>query len=327
MPRNILPIYQEDVKRAFLEVVVSKTNRSILLGCFRSSCPFENSAGKDICAFTDEELRAVMTKIFNTKNRERSRVAVINLLSQYFDWCIHHGVPGATEHDMSTLRSSDILPDEMMIFNPGHLQQFLDKMFDQESDQTIDNLYRCYYWMAYAGLPVEDTIRLKPENFDLENLDVEINGDAGILYRQGLPCIRNCIFLRQFRYRHPLYASDTEVFKDRIQGDYIFRGTKGSFDDPAAALAGFRISVARHCAQSGISLSYKRVLYSGIFYRAYEYEVEYGMPPLFTQIIGDHPIGKRIVSTEKASAKRKLDIYANSMKNDYEIWKEKRKQR
>ena len=327
MSRNILPIYQEDTKHAFLDGIADKTNRNILLSCFRSSFPFENSSGKDLSAFTEEELRPVMTKIFNTKIRRKSRVTVVSLLSQYFDWCVHHGVSGAIEHDMSVFRSGDILSDEMMIFSPGHLQQFLDKIFDPESDQTIDNLYRCYYWMAYAGLSVEDTIRLKPENFDLENLEVEINGDAGVLYRQGLACIRNCISLLQFRYRHPLYASNTEVFKDRIPGDYIFRGIKGNFDDPTAALAGFRIAIARHNTQSGISLNYKRVLYSGIFYRAYEYEVEYGKPPLFTQIVGDHPIGKRIVSTEKSSAKRKLNVYASNMQNDYEIWKAKRKQR
>lgn len=47
---------------------------------------------------------------------------------------------------------------------------YLDKAFVNESQETIDNIYRCYYWMGYGGISEEDTLFIKNSDVDLSKM-------------------------------------------------------------------------------------------------------------------------------------------------------------
>ena len=328
MNRKTNAIYNMNTKTAFTETIPEKQLRDIAMACFRDTAPLETAAGRDICTFSGAEEDAVWKAVMGTMLRSRSRELAAKVMSKYYKWCVETDVPGAVEHEPVKQEVIDAVNADLLIFSPAHLQSILDKIFDPEADGTVDNTYRCFYWMAYAGLSTESIMMLKPEHFDLKSFLVSVNGEHGILYRQAILCIENCISIPQFLYEHPLYAN--QVMKDRIPGDYVLRGIRGTYDDPARYYKSLSITLSRRVNASGTNLSYHSCYYGGLFYRIHEQELCYGTRPDLKSIAVDTPAGKRIADTAaeyRTSVHERLYQISSKIEKDYQLWKKALNQR
>lgn len=321
MPRSINLMYNEDLKHEFIRQTAKNTD--LYRATFRASAPFEQAAGKDLCMMTAEEAAPIADALCRSKLRGDPRIRTLRAISDYYNWCFSNGVEGALPNpDLDRGALSDAVGKEFIIRSPAHLQRCMDAVFDPESEETIDNVYRCYLWAVYGGLEHDNAVVLKAENIDLHSLSAESLGQGCVLYPEALPSFRNCMQLRSFRYKHPHYSN--VILKERIDSDYILRGTRGNAENVGKSL---RSDMNRRINKSGgasVKLNNTTVWFSGLYYRMYCDELAYGERPNMITFVLSTPQGKRATENNpqiKTDLKQIIYDMAFQLGKDYDNWK------
>lgn len=304
-------MYNEELKRRFIQQYTTKEGTILMCeSLFKEIEPHEQAWGMDICNRTQEEVAAVFNKTSGI--REKYRLIKLNALRDYISWCVENDVPGANEcSGMLVPDNTDVLKNKTFR-NPLHLQKFLDVVFDDEEKNTVDNTYRCYFWLAYGGALEDDIFYVRESDVDFENMVVKCGGTEIPIYRESIKAFRKSVELRQFVYDHGIYVTTRE----RCPGDMLVRGLSDVKKTSIRKSISRRIKNALESGEIPMSISYKGVWLSGIFYRAYEAEVA-GMPQDFRDFIEYLSIvsGKEF---DGATIRRLRFDYLN----DYNRWKE-----
>lgn len=320
MPRHAGLMYNEDLKHRFISDTAS--DRDLMLAFFRATSTFERELGRDLCTMNAEELKPALRAACGNKVRKESRDRVFRAAVAYFKWCLDHDVEGAVcMPDIDRQEITDI-SDNFIIRSPAHMQLCLDEVFDPESEETVDNVYRCYLWMLYGGLDNEHAIMLKAENIHFDRLRAEIDGEAAVIYPEAIPCVKNCVNLKQFQYKHPLYSNP--VRRDRTPGEFILRGIRATYNTESRNLREDVARCIRKRGGSNVRLSTKSVWFSGLYYRIFQQELAYGAPPNMIRYAALTPAGKKAAATnagKKSSLRQVMYEIASSLKEDYERWK------
>ncbi len=311
-------MYNEEHKRRF----ISSYTKSIHTGnvantIFEAVSPYEETYEKDLCTFTVDQLQPVVDNVFGL--RTGSKWMGITILRKYVRWCIANNFPGACDSIMHV----DLLGlgkvKTQMVSSPLHLQRCLDEVFDPESDETIDNIYRCFFWMGYSGMREEDTIAVDGSCIDMENLTIHYGGETFPIYRESIPAFRNAVALRQFRYKHPNYSKD--VLRDRIGGTFIMRSIKSDTKIMTLrATLSRRMTKAQQEGKTDRQLSFYRIWLSGVFYRMYERE-RAGIPVDFSAVAIQEMEGKTYNLSGRSTLRQKQNRKAREYLADYERWK------
>ena len=313
-------MYNEELKEKFISwYTKSEYTKKACVAVFKACEKYELHWGADLCTRSTEDLQKMSEQIVGL--REEGRKIRITMLRAYSKWCVEHGIEGAIDGmngvdvtGVGKLRTQSVR-------NPLHLQRYLDTVFDKESDRTMDNVYRCFHWLAYAGMKEEDIVRAKTSDVDLQNMVILLENTEYPIYREALPCFHVCVEQEQFRYIHdnPSY----ECMRDRYKSDRLLRCIKA---DPSITEIKSKISKRTKTAfdegKTDMRLSYYRIWISGIFYRKYEQEMA-GIPADFTDIAWADmqgktyklDIGRNTVSAKMRQLRKQYDI-------DYANWKQ-----
>lgn len=188
---------------------------------------------------------------------------------------------------------------KQMVTSPLHLQRYLNEVFDPEGDETIDNLYRCYYWMAFSGIREEDTLSITASDVDFMDMSIRYGENCVPLYRESLPAFHNAVELPGFLYKHPNYAK--EIRRDRVPGDTIMRGVRATTKTMSIrSMLSHRSAAALQDGKTKQQLSFYRVWMSGLFYRMYERE-RAGIPVDFSDAAVDFMSGGHMLSKAGSS--------------------------
>ena len=314
-------MYNTELKTRFAkEFTESESLRKACLHLFNYFEKYENEWQADLCTKDAETLRPIINSIIGM--RVISSRTRLNILRNYGKWCMHNKVPGSCNGVL------DVIPDNIdkvrsqMIRNPKHLQKCLDEIFAPESANTVDNTYRCFYWLAYAGMKEEDILKVKGCDVRFDIMSVVYNGNAYPLYRESLEAFQKCVSMNQFVYMHPNYSRDKVVYRDRAEGDELVRGIRAM---PKVNAMRTELSKksrkAREENQTEMCLSYFRVWLSGIFYRLYESELA-GDEPDFKGLVDFLANGKEYkVSSGRNTQESKRRRLASEYAADYRRWK------
>lgn len=314
-------MYNEEQKTKFVrEYTHSLSMAKLCESIFNKIESFEQEWGADICTRTSTELQPVIDKIVGF--RARSKWSVLIMLKDYVKWCIGNGVTDACDGMLQIKTVGVENVKTQMVSIPKHLQKYLDEICDAEDKQTTDNIYRCFYWLAYSGMKEEDILKVKCSDVDFTNMVVHYNGEEFIIYREAIPAFQNCSKLDSFVYNHPLYSADKVVIKPRAEGDTLVRGIRS-----VSTIKVMRMTLSRkskECFDSGrtkLKLSYYRVWLSGLFYRMYEFEKS-GLPVDFTDAAIKYMEGRdyKFEKGCKNESIKKREI-AKDYLEDYQRWK------
>jgi len=323
-------MYNEEMKRQFIKSYTKSlhTAESARL-IFDALEPYEKGWGADFCTRSSSELQPVLDNILGI--RMRSKWSDIIMLREYSKWCMLAEHPGACDGIMGVNTVGLDKIRKQMVASPLHLQRYFDEVFDAESEETLDNIYRCFLWMAYGGLVEEDTLNVKASNVNLSELNIVLNDIEYPLYREAIPAFKNAISLTSFIHRHPKYIKP--VRKDRAQGETIMRGIRFN-----ANILTIRAQISKRLVgatkdvidkQTGEilrqkrteqSLSYYRIWLSGIFYRMYEIE-RAGFPVDFSEVVLKEMEGKTYSLNDPSSLVRKRNLKMRDYTEDYQRWK------
>lgn len=315
-------MYNAGQKERFIKEYSTKISvRANARNLFDLFEPYEEGWGADLCTRDLAELQPVFDGLSGV--RESSRLAPRTILRKYAEWCLKNEVPGATDAALRLDSSALGNLKNQTLKNPRHLQAFLDLLCDPESEQTSDNNFRTYYWLAYAGMPDEEIPKVTAREVDFERMLIIHDGKEYPIYREALPALRNCATLRSYRYKNPNYNADTVVWRDRVPGDVLIRGVRSV---PTVVLMRVelskRIKRAQEDGKPVQKLSYYRIWISGVFYRMLEEELA-GMPADFRGIVDDR-LGDFQYSlrpggnTQEYKRRAASDAYLA----DYERWKQ-----
>lgn len=263
-------MYNEELKTRFIRDYTGSLNTAnVATTIFNAFEKYEQEWNADLCTKSAEELQPAVDEVVGL--RTKSKWMTLIILKEYVKWCMAMQVPGACD-GMTKIEAVGLgKVRHQMVSGPLHLQKYLDSIFDPEEEETIDNLYRCYFWMAFGGIDEEDTILIKTEDVDLENMEIRYKSVSVPIYRDALPAFRNAITLNSFLYKHPKYSK--LIRRDRVPGDTIMRGIKATTKTftMRTTLSKRNIKAIEE-EKTDLQLSFYRVRMSGLFYRTYEIE-------------------------------------------------------
>lgn len=312
-------MYNENLKTKFVQGYTNSINTAnVCQTIFNAFEKYELQWGADLCTRSAEELFPVIEQLVGF--RAKSHWMRIIILKDYVRWCMATGVSGACDGMLHVRVIGLDKVRQQTLASPAHLEAYLNAICEPTEECTADNIFRCYYWLAYAGLKEEDIMSVTGKNIDFKNMVIKCNGTEFPIYREAVPALKNCIELTQFVYKHPNYSTD--IWRDRAPGKTLMRGIGSQ-----SSIKAFRVALSRRSkrereeGRTDIKLSFYRAWISGVFHRAYEKE-QIGIEPDFYGIVciekGDKVYKLDSGRNTQEAKKRQL---ASDYQEDYQRWK------
>lgn len=311
-------MFNEEQKTRFIRTYTkSLYTANIAVGIFNKFEKYEQMWQADLCTKQASDLQPIIDEVIGA--RLKSRWQILSILKEYTKWCMVMKIPGACDGMLHIEAPGIEKVRRQMVSSPLHLQIYLDQIFDPESMETIDNIYRCYYWMAYGGVQEEDTISVTRSDVDLSQMIIRYRDTSVPIYRESLPALQNAMQLGSFLYNHPSYTHP--IRRDRVPGDTLIRGVKS----PARIMSirselSHRSSNAIKEQKTESQLSFNRVWLSGLFYRMYERE-RAGVPVDFSDAAVNFMSGKTYALNGREKIEHKQNRIEREYMEDYQRWK------
>ena len=314
-------MYNEELKTRFIQEYTKSISRAeACVQAFNAIEPFEVQWDADFCTKSAAELEPVVEQLVGF--RVRSRWLRIIIFQKYVKWCLAHKVKDACDGMLQVECAGLDKVRTQMVSNPTMLQAYLDVVCDPESEKTTDNIYRCFYWMAYSGMDEHDIMNVKCSDVDFDNMVIRYGGEEYEIHREAIPAFRNAATLTEFVYKHPNYPPDKKVIRNRALGNTLIRGIRST-----TSLAALRVELSRRSKkfiEDGLTnkqLSYYRVYLSGLFYNMKKRE-EAGIPVDFTGVASRFMEGKTYkLDAGRNTPEAKKRAVVNDYLQDYERWK------
>lgn len=307
-------MYNADLKNQFIQSYTKSEKTSKLCETlFNSMEPYEITWDSDLCTVDTQTLINAISKISGV--RKRTQTSVLGIFKAYVKWCIDNNIDGACDGLLQVRDIGEEVLRSKMVWSPRDLQSYLDSIFEHESELTVDNTYRCFYWLAYGGMSEDDILLVKTTDVDLINRRVIWRGDVYPIYEEALQCFRNCALLNEFVLKRNYITS-----VPRIDGRILIRGTKGELSTKSLRTILSRKISAGFSNTTDIRLTYYRAWLSGLFYRLSILEksdFQLTNDVLLNVIQKNASLAEKIGSPTDTKTLK----FLSEIKRDYENWK------
>lgn len=314
-------IYNQQLKQEFTKQYSDKPNvHRVCDSVFMSFCEAEETMGKDLCTMSEEEIAPLAAKLLGMA--VSSRWFRARILKDYVKWCIENGVEGSRSDALNIKYDDATIMKYQTVKSPIQLKKYLDTIYDSDNDDqsipSVEIMYKCHFWLAYAGMAERDIPLVKTDDVDLINMVVHYDGNEYPIYREALDIFRACSTLLELSHDHGIYTN----VRGRGDGNNLTRGMNESLS-AGVAKTNFckKIKVKMNQGDTDIKLSYRRIWLSGVFYRVYQNE-DIGIQPDFSNIDDMKNRDQRNfgVRTQELKIIRTRQI-ASEYLNDYHRWK------
>lgn len=300
--------YNESRKERFINEVNATASAKTL---FSASSKFESEAGVDLGGIPPAQVQRFLNEELGS--RQSSLQSMLSWYRSYQNWCANRGLE-SPQNTSEIIVDSSIAKRKTMVESPFHLEEVLNRAFSPVGDNEVDVLYRCYLWMAYAGLEDDDACEVLSKNVDLDEMCIVYEDKEYPLYRHSYQAMWNAKFLGWMKYVNVNYNNSHSIL-DRKQSEYLLRSVKTEKPTPKTLAARIR----RVFREKGIELTYGSVKLSGEFYRLLRDE-RIGIAVNFDRMIAD-AAQKRGVDL---SSQKGITLRRNMMRTlpeDYKAWK------
>lgn len=308
-------MYNEELKEKYIEErTTTNKQREACRSLFNLCSGFEDQWNADLCTKTSDELSRMVEHLVGL--RYHSIIPRLVTLKDYVRWCIANGVNGACDGMLMVEPNKEGRIREVMVSGPDHLQKCFDGIFDKEDLKTVDSIYRCYYWLAFAGMKESDAVLVKKIDVDIDNMVVNFNGVQYPIYRESIQAFRNAIECKGFEYHHPNYSKT--VLRHRVDKTYLLSGVR-SLPTPTT----LRVEISKRAGSKNghFAPSFHRIWLSGFYFRAFLAE-KCGQKTSFIQAAENFMEGK---TYKQDPSRNTLEIrkrrIAKNYQLDYERWK------
>ena len=246
-------------KKAFMARYNESTQR-VLTSTFELLTPVEEEAGRDICTFTQEEVRIALMQIATTTSMNTTQHKFV-AVNQYLTWCVSQGY--CEENELASTHITDInLDDAMrttMLRSPSDLAHVFDDIFYPLDKMTVDNMTRLYFWMVWAGVSTGDALCVQHNAVDLLDMSFLYNGKRYVFPKQAHETVNAAMhmqFITIFNRDIPR-RTDFSDFSTAVKSS------------GAANVLAHHQRLARKLAEYDRTPTARSIKHSGIYYRMY----------------------------------------------------------
>ena len=307
-------MYNADLKNRFLDNYSASTMLAVRR-LFDRFEPYELRWNADLCTRTESELQEPLDQ-FLEKCSAKSRAVQLSRLRAYARWCMENRVPGACDGLLTVKPKIFQSAKKTKVSGPAHLQACLDKLYDPEEEDSVDLIYRGYFWLAFSGLPEEYVLEITSSALDFRHMTILYDGKRYPLYRESLLTFHKLAELKTMRDIHSNYTTENIPVFDRVPGDQLLRGVRslGTLNSIRSRISGTTSDYYKKDS-SFPQIGYARVWKSGFFYRLYEQERS-GYP------INFKVASKQLFADRKpANTDELYEGYPGQLQEDYLNWK------
>lgn len=315
-------MYNDELKKDFIDSVInSKSRKDVALMCFAATQRYEENLDADLCTFSKDELREVLSQIIGV--RSSGEVTRLSVLRLYAQWCKEKQYPGASDALLNVTPDTSERFASQYVKDPDDLRLILNTVFGSDDDRSIDCVYKGFFWLAFIGVPEEYSVKITIDDVDLTNHVVVFNDGDVIreyrIYKEALPVMRNLVMLDAFEVVHPLYATNIK-HKPRFCSNQLLRGLNSNKTIRDLRRISFdKMNASGSFIVKSRSITYSRVLMSGEFYRMWC--IERSTKGCNAADVSFKEYIRRLPGNEEISQKL-LSHKDRFMRKDYEKWKQ-----
>lgn len=316
-------MYNETTKQEFIrQYSESEAVRTRCKKIFNRLAEFEESCGVDVSEFSDDQIKRVLSE--KAGLRHSSINVTVRILNDYLSWMQHNGHnPKNSKIAFDDNESIVQKYRNKMAFGVEHLVRYFDAVFGNIADESVYITYRCFLWLAFVGLDVQDAMNVRTYDVDTVGMFVRVGGRTIPLYEESIQDFVAAKVLKSFRVINPL-APDKLIMMPRDDGDRLLRRVKrASGVNVNNAQRTISVEIPR-CTKKAVEnglvtarLNFSNVRLSGIFFRMYTREMS-GFPVNFLPIV-EMDLGAEEMSSRNISSKRARLI--KGYESDYAVWK------
>lgn len=319
-------LYNREIKEAFINEQKNEKLKKYTCRIFEATHRFEELSGKDLYSMTESTAKECLydTLGYNLDILYFS----LNMIKEYYIWAEEKGYTPIKCFELKNYVIDTRKSFTSLYFkNPKHLQSVMDEIFYAESENSLDVVFRSYFWLLYSGLEDKEAKDLKVSDINFNNLTITYNGRTYDIYKEAIPALKKACELEQFRsFRFPTRGWE---IRTRSPGCNVIRGvhkseyTATNLDEAMRN----RFDIAKKNGVEVYNIEPRCVYKSGIFYRVHEIEKpQEDVRKLFNDVI--------LKTTEKHELKIKgfrniegkrayVSMIRCALVRDYNLWKEK----
>lgn len=262
-------MYNSELKAQFIRDYIGDNYNAqkVCVSIFNFTEINENAWGADICTRSVGELQPIFNYLNGVRASSFRRTIILH---QYLKWCAANGIPGATkEYEKVKLPEVETMR-ERSVSSPSQVQYYLNALFDPENDMTVDNIYRCYYWLAFIGIDKEDAPKITVDNVDIGERKIYYDNNEYTIYKEALPAISICV--KQNSFVKKGYGDD--ILLPRVPGKQLLRGVRAEFSNESfSVILSNRSGKSFKAGKTKKKMTYDRFWLSGLFCRTYSQEI------------------------------------------------------
>lgn len=311
-------MYNREQKEAFIrQYAKNRISETTVKSFFKRSAPFEEKLKKDLGLFTSSDLQ----ELFNSFDDITRNTVMLyrTCYRSYIRWGTDCGKDWTDQlGSVSVVFQS---PATKFVGSPEHLEAELNRRFLPESDMSVDNIYRAYYWLAYAGVRESDAISLTGAHIHSREGEIVYNNRTYPIYDQAAECLANCATMTSFKVHIVRKGAPYIRTLNRTDGDQLLRSTRNL----CGSRQWYNQMINYHPIPNEsefITLQYLYIWKSGIFYRMYERELA-GIPVDFSDSARLYIEGREYnLNSLHGRIRYRIQRVDKQMREEYMIWKE-----
>lgn len=306
-------MYNEERKEAFIKSYTSSPRSAYYVrAIFKKFGTYEDNIWhEDVCLQPTEVIEPIINSKTGTRMESAERALIV--LKDYVKWCGRNSIK--TSNGVFNVRVDVVeAVKNQMVSSPLQLRNKLDELFEDIENETIACLYKAYLWMAYAGLSDVEALEVTVDEIDLSELVIRHNNKIYQLYKESKRTFENACTLKEFKYSHDSYSND--IFKTRVPGNKVMRGFKSG----GMKLSTLRSVITHKSVDKGMKISYKKIYYSGVFFRAYEKE-RAGIEVTFKDYVAEQIAENNYSTSRNRTINKIANQLMRSLEVDYDRWK------
>ena len=319
-------LYNEEIKREFISSLgLGETIEKQLENIFSRIGEFECSLDRDLCQIDNKkELLPVLLTV--SGNRSWNASQRLKYLKRYVKWCAENNKFTTVCDIISDITAEEIGVEYIrnhMAANPADFRGYLDSFLRSDDMKTIDIVYKCVLWLAYAGIPEESIVDIQQADVDFDVFD-----DIFLVSHEDrqypVPSIAHktfdyCVNLESFKFTNPRFP-DSEVDRKRNEGTELLRGIVSK--SPNRSYKVLTQNISNRVSGSGIQrrISYRSAMWSGFFFRLNQMENITGEIDFKFEAL--RFMGKRGYKLDKSRATMTTveNKKAKDVESDYKLW-------
>lgn len=252
-----------------------KNYETYITNFFNRLEPHEAEIGKDFADMNRDEVVKVLTNFLSGSYTYQN--AVKSLLSGYYDWSIASGASIHFENPLVSISLSDIDISESyantMVVDEAELNKYLDEAFRDLSDESPDNIARCFVLLCYAGLSQEEAVFLREDDVDLSRKEIKIRKRTIPLSESQFAVIKHVMEATHILHNIKSAQREDEITKTGFVLENSSSLTKkNELNYRENWIKSLRVMVSRSLANCSKPITLTSITMSGIFNRMYLHE-------------------------------------------------------